>query len=319
MLNRRQVRKKVFQQLYAFQQHQNADNQNGNETLAQQDYLAQSDKKLQASFKDVFKLFLFQLDVLLKLKAKCAHLEDIEKKKFTPSSDQLNAFRLIREHAVLNLIEADERLQNSLENVHYNLEIEHVDLLNTLSLRLLETALKSEAQRLETSEENELLLHFFDQHLAHNNDVRLAYLENNLNWVDDVALVNTMSLKFLRTVEKTKKFVLPKALVDSNIIDFGRQLFIKTINRSAALEKAIADELTNWKVDRIALVDKLLIKMGLTEFYDFPDIPIRVTINEYIELSKDYSTPKSHVFVNGVLDKMQRKLIDHGKIMKPKA
>jgi len=93
-------------------------------------------------------------------------------------------------------------------------------------------------------------------------------------------------------------------------------LFRKTVLKQAEYEKEISDKTPNWESDRIAEIDMILIKMSITEFINFPSIPTRVTINEYIEISKDYSTSKSSYFINGVLDKISKEFIANEKIVK---
>ncbi len=307
MLNRRQVRKKVFQQLYAFQQSTDGDR-------------AVFDKKLQQSFKDFYQLFLFQVDTILKVKDACVKQKEIEESKFTPSTSKIEAFDFIENHLVFSFLDNNVHLTEKLKGMHYNVDLDNVEMLKQLTNKLLEIVGDiDDLTALTPKEKNEVVYNFFDQAMANNEDMHQTYLENNLNWVDDVPLANTMTLKFLKSVKPShdEYTSLPKEISDKDILTYGRQLFIKTVNRAENLDPMIEKELTNWDIDRIALVDKLIMKMAITEFYDFPEIPLRVSINEYIELCKDYSSPKSKVFVNGVLDKIQRRLVEEKQINKP--
>jgi N utilization substance protein B len=98
--------------------------------------------------------------------------------------------------------------------------------------------------------------------------------------------------------------------------DFGKQLFRKTVLNNESLSKEIIGKTPNWDQDRIAQLDAILLKMAITEFLHFPSIPTKVTINEYLEISKEYSTPKSSVFINGVLDQLVREYTESGKLKK---
>lgn len=307
MLNRRQVRKKVFQQLYAFQQSEDGDR-------------AMFDKKLQQSFKDFYQLFLFQVDTILKVKDACAKQKEIEEQKFNPSKRRLEEFDFIENNTVLTFLQDNVHLTEKLKGMHYNVDLDNVEMLKQLTTKLLDLVGGiDDLTALSQKEQNQVIFDFFDQAMANNEDMHHTYLENNLNWVDDVPLANTMTLKFLKSIKPSQDeyTALPKEISDKDILVYGRQLFIKTVNRAGGLDSMIEKELTNWDIDRIALVDKLLMKMAITEFYDFPEIPLRVSINEYIELCKDYSSPKSKVFVNGVLDKIQRRLVEEKQINKP--
>ncbi|MBK6838632.1 MAG: transcription antitermination factor NusB [Bacteroidetes bacterium] len=97
---------------------------------------------------------------------------------------------------------------------------------------------------------------------------------------------------------------------------FVRTLFNKTIINNEEYESAISERTKNWEVDRIALMDILILKMALSELVNFPGIPVKVSINEYIDISKEYSTPKSKQFVNGVIDKLALDYKEQGKIVK---
>lgn len=97
---------------------------------------------------------------------------------------------------------------------------------------------------------------------------------------------------------------------------FANQLLTKTLLKNAALEKEIEGKTPNWDKDRIADIDSILLKMAICELLHFSSIPERVTINEYLEIAKEYSTPKSSIFINGILDKLTREYKTDGKLNK---
>jgi N utilization substance protein B len=103
---------------------------------------------------------------------------------------------------------------------------------------------------------------------------------------------------------------------DNEDVDFVKALYRKTIINSEKLESLITEKTVNWDYDRIAIMDVIILKMALTELTEFKSVPIKVTLNEYIELSKYYSTPKSNVFVNGILDKLIADLNESREITK---
>ena len=137
-----------------------------------------------------------------------------------------------------------------------------------------------------------------------------------ISWVDDIPFVNTWVVKILSKQKANGLFVLGSLYKDKDDEDFVSKLFRKTILKQAEYELAIAEKTPNWESDRIAGIDMILIKMAITEFLNFPSIPTKVTINEYIEISKDYSTSKSSFFINGVLDKISKEFIANKKIVK---
>ena len=143
------------------------------------------------------------------------------------------------------------------------------------------------------------------------------YEEKSIHWMDDIDLACSMVIKTIKGFEEEgDNNILPLYKPDDDEKDFIRDLFRQTIAKSEENLKLI-DELTqNWELDRIAKMDVILMEMAITELQVFKNIPKKVTLNEYIEISKFYSTPKSNVFINGVLDKAIERLEKDNKIQK---
>jgi len=145
----------------------------------------------------------------------------------------------------------------------------------------------------------------------------LEYFEDKMiSWVDDIPFVNTWIVRSLSKLKEGKIFILDSLYKDNDDKQFVSDLFRKTILKQQDYQKDIADQTPNWESDRIADIDMILIKMAITEFLNFPSIPIKVTINEFIEIAKDYSTEKSSYFINGVLDKLSKEYTKEKKINK---
>ena len=126
-----------------------------------------------------------------------------------------------------------------------------------------------------------------------------------------------MILRTIRNFYDNNRFeLIPIYKDEKDDKEFARKLFSQTILHNTEFEKSISERTKNWEVDRIALMDILILKMALAELISFPNIPIKVTINEFIDISKEYSTPKSKQFVNGVLDKLANDYKEQGKIVK---
>ena len=143
------------------------------------------------------------------------------------------------------------------------------------------------------------------------------YEDCEIGWVDDFPLINTEVLNTLRNFSKTKKLVITKTIFkerDDKI--FGWNLFKKTADNELIYENLISKYTPEWESDRIAVIDSLLLKMCITEFKFFKNIPINVSLNEYVEISKDYSSSNSSSFINGILNNIMRDLKDQGLIKK---
>lgn len=151
------------------------------------------------------------------------------------------------------------------------------------------------------------------------NEKLYEYLEDkNLTWLDDLPVINTVIVKLLRKAKDnmlTSHFV-PKLFKDIDDKIFAKDLLKKTVLNLASYSAEISEKTKNWDKDRIANIDFVLLQMAICEFQKFPSIPVKVTINEYLEISKEYSTPKSSVFINGVLDKIVKEYKDKGTLNK---
>jgi N utilization substance protein B len=142
---------------------------------------------------------------------------------------------------------------------------------------------------------------------------------DDLNWEENRPIVRNLVLKTLKMLpfaadEKQELMNLSANWADDR--EFAETLYKQTLIEDDKMEKLIAGSVQNWDVERVALLDKIILKMALTEMQLFRGIPVKVTINEYIEISKLYSTPKSKQFVNGILDKLAQDLAASGDIRK---
>ena len=143
------------------------------------------------------------------------------------------------------------------------------------------------------------------------------YFESqSLCWVDDIPFVNTAVLKMFSRLSQSKGFIYEPLYSNEEDKEFVSDLLKKAVLHHVEFDEDIDKKTPNWDADRIAEIDAILMKMALTEFVYFPSIPVRVTINEYIEIAKDYSTSKSGFFINGVLDKISKEYTASGKIKK---
>ncbi|MCL4119777.1 UNVERIFIED_CONTAM: hypothetical protein GTU68_030961 [Idotea baltica] len=137
-----------------------------------------------------------------------------------------------------------------------------------------------------------------------------------ISWVDDIPFINTWVVRSLSKQKASNSFKLGVLYKDTDDETFVSDLFKKTVLKQQTYEQDIANKTPNWETDRIADIDMILIKMAITEFLNFPSIPTRVTINEYIEIAKDYSTTNSSYFINGVLDKISKEFTKEKRIVK---
>jgi N utilization substance protein B len=151
------------------------------------------------------------------------------------------------------------------------------------------------------------------------NEKLYEYLEDDkLTWIDDIPVVNTHIVKQLKAIKSADddSFRVPKLFKDADDKGFAKDLFRKTILNETELTKEFDSKTPNWDMDRIAEIDTIILKMAICELLKFPSIPVKVTLNEYLELAKEYSTPKSSIFINGILDNLVKEFQTNKKMIK---
>ena len=165
--------------------------------------------------------------------------------------------------------------------------------------------------------EKDFLIDLFRKFIESSESVQNQIEEENIFWTDDFTFAIHLVLRTIKSFyEKDKLELIPLYKDESDDKEFARKLFSQTILHNKEFEQSISERTKNWEVDRIALMDILILKMALAELISFPNIPVKVSINEFIDISKEYSTPKSKQFVNGVIDKLAMDYKEQGKILK---
>lgn len=171
-----------------------------------------------------------------------------------------------------------------------------------------------------TVEEDLLLIRVIYRDIVFGNDVLNAFLEeHDLWWSENKSIIKNMIKKTVKTLstEGEDKVGLVELLInEEEDLEFFKKLYNFTLDSDEEFETVIGEKAENWDKDRVSAIDKNILKMAMTEFLNFPSIPVKVTINEYIELSKNYSTPKSKQFVNGILDRLSEEWLQSGRIRK---
>lgn len=308
MLTRRHIRVKVMQSLYAF-------NQSRNERLATEE------KFLLKSMDEMYDLFLLQLSLITEIRGYAETFLEKSQQKHLATSEDKDPNRKFVENQVIAVLEEHDQLQRTLEDrkiTHWKMDDEYVKLIWE---DLRETPFYQQYMETRESsfkEDRELVLRMFREVIVPNEKL-YEYLEDKkLTWLDDLPLVNTAIVKMLQKFKEQpqKPLKLPELYKNEEDREFAIDLFRETYLNDELLSEEMLGKTPNWDKDRIAEIDMVLIKMALCEFLKFPSIPVKVTINEYLELAKEYSTPKSSIFINGVLDKLSREYAAENKLKK---
>lgn len=283
--------------------------------------LARSEKDLFAGIDKIYDLFIYQLAFLIELKHVATVLMEEAKTKRLPTEQDLNPNLKFIENKFINQLAENIHVQREINNrrISWNNEFELVKkIFNTIkSSAEFEKYMNVSDDSFNTH--RDFALEMFKESIADYELLNHLYEEKNLHWGDDLYIVNPMIVKM---IEAAKETATPDTALMSLYKDkeedmqFVKDLFRETALRNDEIEKMIGDKTKNWEVERIAMMDVLLMKMAITEVLHFSSIPVKVTLNEFIEISKMYSTPKSKIFINGILDKIVADLKRDNKINK---
>ena len=303
MLSRRQLRSKVLLALYSYFQSGKND-------------LASAERELLRSIDKVYDLYLLLLLLLTELADADRNDADELHTKYFPKEEEVNARHRLHQLRFINELSAQPEFRNEIKQRMLSWQNEF-DLLRKIYLEIKKSDDYLNLLRSEKEDDKAFLTLLIKNHLLTSEALNTYLDESNIYWQEDFDFICHMLLKNINTFYENSVFQLfPLYKDEKDDKGFVRELFSKTILNNDDYEKAIAEKTRNWDLERIALVDIIILKMALAELTSFPGIPVKVTINEYIDISKEYSTPKSKQFVNGVIDKLAQEFKEQGKIVK---
>jgi len=312
MLNRRFLRIKVLQALYAYIESGETNINNGI-------------KNLYESIYKLYELFIWQLSFLVETKRFAENKITENKHKYIPTYDDLHPNMKYVNNRLLNLIEdnVDFKKHEAALKINWADDPQEVVKKYYNMMRETQEYKKYMADKTDNfAADKKFIVTMITNYFADLDVLQDFYEDKSIYFCDDYHLVSSMLIEFL---SKMKDFDVNSPLpsiyktdtADPNADEqFIQELFRQTMNHYEEFGKLIADNTNNWEKERICLMDMIILKMAITEFECFPYIPVKVTMNEYIEISKYFSTPKSKIFVNGILDKLAKKLADSGAINK---
>jgi len=302
-----------MQALYAFFQSEN-------------DRVDLAEKQLIQSIEKLYELFIYQLSLLVEIVDFTKIRAEEAKLKFLPSPEELNPNTRFIDNRLIRQIAENIGFQRKREEYRINWSDE-TEMIRRFYLTIKES--KEYSRLINESEDTynsdkEFVVKIFRKYILTSEPLQSLCAEKSIYWVDDFDTAGVMVLKFFKTLEEDSdsEFSLPELFKDltkdgkSEDRDFLIRLFQRTIAHGKEYEQIISDNAKNWELERIAVMDIILIKMAFCELLEFKSIPIKVTLNEYIELAKMYSTPKSSIFINGLLDKLIGEFKLAGKIKK---
>lgn len=304
MLSRRFLRIKTMQALYSYSKNENPD-------------LTKSENELLKGIEQVYDLYLLILELLGDIHHQELMIIEEHRNKRLPKPEDLNPNLKFIENRVFKFISESENLKKAIESNKLGVRIDE-DLVRRLLNQFKKTDayinyVNSPESNLE--EDKKLIINLISEVLVENEVLTSVFEEKNIYWSDDLHVSYHLVIK---TVENSssKLSLVPLYKDEKDDKLFVKELFKNTIHYKNDFTAMIKEHVKNWEMERIAEMDMLLMQMCIAEFLYLPFVPVKASLNEYIDISKEYSTPNSKVFINGILDKIVLQLKRSGRIAK---
>ena len=305
MINRRHIRIKVLQLLYS--------KSTANSSVSD---LVKDYNNRAVNF---FRLYISQFLLFEKLFNEFNKKEKIISKK-NYENDSSGIIKIILKNEILLFFRDYKKLQKLKLKFEIDIWDKNIKIIESLFDEIYNSELFEKYEsfdNLNFENRKQIVIDIFKKIIVKNEFLYQLYEDEELGWVDDFPLVNTLFLNYLKSYNESKKNNIPlKIFSDKEDKKFGLKLFKSIINNDNELDKIISEFTPEWENERIAVIDLLILKMCLTEFLNFPSIPVKVSINEYIEISKNYSSPESSNFINGVSNNVFKNLKEKELIKK---
>jgi transcription antitermination protein NusB len=302
MISRRNIRVKVMQAIYTLS------------TLEQGLKPGEPVKLLQRHFDNSKELFVYLTYFLTEVAGYVERDAYVRSSKHLPTAEDLNVNTKIAGNELVWKIREEASYQQELGKIKPEQRIDK-ELVKKVYLRLVE--LPAYKQYISTPERNSKdernILEIILDELLLPNEVFIAHLEENfMNWDDDADMV----IQLLQGLLLKPNAINFSQVMSADKWNFAKSLITTVLEKEEHLQTLIVPKLKNWDAERIAALDMIIMKMGVAEFLYFETIPPKVTINEYIDIAKEYSTQQSGQFVNGILDNIHKELVQQGKLHK---
>lgn len=307
MINRVLIRLKIIQIVFAYYQ-------NGSKNLDS------AEKELFFSLSKAYDLYNYLLMLMVALTEYAQKRMDTAKAKFSPTKEELYPNMKFVENKFVAQLEVNEQLNQFIANQKRTWDNDQ-DFIKSLFEKIITSDIYKEY--MESSDhsydaDRELWRKIYKTFIFNNDDLDEVLEDQSLYWNDDKEIVDTFVLKTIKRFEEKNgatQELLPE-FKDEEDQEFARRLFRRTILNSDYYRHLVSDNTKNWDLDRIAFMDVIIMQTALAEILSFPNIPVSVSLNEYVDIAKLYSTAKSGGFINGTLDGIVNQLKKEGKLTK---
>ncbi|MDD4848351.1 MAG: transcription antitermination factor NusB [Bacteroidales bacterium] len=316
MLTRRDLRMKVLQSLYATE-------------ISSMNQLQEAENQLIKSTESIYDLFIYQLSFILEMSEYAQNKMEENKQKQLPTLEDLHPNTRFWNNPFLQIVWENKQLQKEIErlNIHWD---NYPELFRDIYNNFKNSDEYKQYSAIETKnfkQARHITTFFYTDFILPNTTLEGIYEEKQLHWNSDLLIAAFLVVQYFESINTSTSpdEALPPLLKTSqedgnfDVEDdrtFMCNLLRKVIIHNEEYDQILSSHIKNWDYDRVAKIDILILKMALAELLEFPTIPIKVTINEYIEIAKAFSTPKSNIFINGLLDSLIREFKEQGKIKK---
>lgn len=305
MLTRRLIRVKVFKELFG-------------KVASGADSLMQAEKELVASCNKTVELYCLLLQLPQALRKVAQARIEAGLSKFHPTPEEANPNRKFVENKFIDILENDDAFnaicrKKGLTWGDYDSFIRKV-YASVAASDYFKEYMESPQNSLQ--EDCELVKRIYEEELEDNEILEDILEEMSLYWMDDLAYTINVILKNIPQIAKKKAVEIPGTFLKEDDREYALKLLTKSMVNYDEYTELVSGMVSNWDLERLVATDLALIVMGITEAVTFESIPLKVTINEYVDISKYYSTPNSKVFVNGMLDRILQQMVKEGKIVK---
>ena len=279
-----------------------------------------AEKELFFSLSKAYDLYNYLLLLMVEVTKQANKRLNAAKNKLVPTKEELFPNTKFVENRFIAQLEVNKQLLEFSNNQKKTWENE-ADFVKTLCDKILESDIYKEYMASETSsyeEDRELWRKLYKNIIFNNIELDQVLEDQSLYWNDDKEIVDTFVLKTIKRFDEkngAKQELLPE-FKDEEDQDFARRLFRRTILNADYYRHLISENTKNWDLDRVAFMDVVIMQIALAEILSFPNIPVSVSLNEYVEIAKLYSTPKSGGFINGTLDGIVDSLKKENKLTK---
>ena len=307
MINRVLIRLKIVQIVYAYYQ-------NGGKNLDT------AEKELFFSLSKAYDMYNYLLLLMVEITKQAEKKQSAAKNKLLPTAEELYPNTKFVDNRFIAQLEVNKQLLEFSESQKKTWENES-EFVKRLCEKIMDSDIYKEYMASETSsyeEDRELWRKLYKRIIFNNDELDQVLEDQSLYWNDDKEIVDTFVLKTIKRFEEqngAKQDLLPE-FKDDEDQDFARRLFRRTILNADYYRHLISENTRNWELDRVAFMDVIIMQIALAEILSFPNIPVSVSLNEYVEISKLYSTPKSGSFINGTLDGIVNMLKKENKLTK---